>query len=266
MTTTPVYGRAALQDPMVQLVLGRSAVYEALSLAFAHPEPEVLERLTILLEDLEDHAITRLFGLQPRITAIREALAAASTEELSAEHVRLFRGQVLCSPHETEYERDSFAKASQLADIAGFYQAWGMQTSNSHRSMPDFVGTELEFMALVTRKQVYATARSWPTRRALAIDAAHDFLNTHLSRWVHAFAQDVRAATDESSAGHYFAAVARMLEQFVVMDISANGLPLPQQRERLVHPDADESMVCLFDDPSATVDPETEGMPLIPPI
>lgn len=266
MTTTPVYGRAALQDPMVQLVLGRSAVYEALSLAFAHPEPEVIERLEVLLEDLEGHPITRMFGLQPRIKAIREALEGASTEDLAAEHIRLFRGQVLCSPHETEYERDSFAKASQLADIAGFYQAWGMQTSNAHRSMPDFVGTELEFMALVTRKQVYATARAWPTRRALALEAGQDFLETHLSRWVHAFAGDVRAAAAETPAGRYFAAVARTLEQFVVMDISANGLPLPQPRERLEHPDADESMVCLFDDPTTTVDPDTEGLPLVPPI
>ncbi len=241
-------GWNALQDGSIQRVLGRSAVYEALALAITYPSAGSLQRLSDLLADLDGHDVVRAYGLAPRLAAIGEALAVASADDLQLEHNRLFLGQVLCSPHETEYERDTFSKASQLADIAGFYNAWGLQTADSRRTMPDFVGTELEFLAMVTRREAYAALRGWANRRRVAREAVQAFMQTHLGRWVNAFAADLREETSDADAGRFYAAVARLLEQFVVMDIAANGVLPSMLTARVPRPEDNEPMLCIEDE------------------
>jgi TorA maturation chaperone TorD len=250
MTTTEQTPRgwAGLEDLGVQRVLGRSAVYEALALGITYPSEGSVARLRDLLEDLAGHDVVRAYGLAPRLAAIGEAIEVLDIADLQLEHNRLFLGQVLCSPHETEYERDTFSKASQLADIAGFYNAWGLQTSESRRTMPDFVGTELEFLAMVTRREAYAALRGWANRRKVARESAHAFIQTHLGRWVNAFAADLREVTADDAAGRFYAAVARLLEQFVVMDIAAAGVLPSVLTMRVPRPEDDEPMVCIEDE------------------
>lgn len=250
MTTTeqPRRGWAGLDDHGIQRVLGRSAVYEALALGMAYPSETSLGRLVDLLADLGGHEVVKAYGLAPRFAAINDALGRASYGDLQLEHNRLFLGQVLCSPHETEYERDTFSKASQLADIAGFYTAWGLQTSESRRTMPDFVGTELEFLAMVTRREAYAALRGWANRRKLARESSQAFMQTHLGRWVNAFAADLREETAEGDAGQFYAAIARLLEQFVIMDVAANGVLPSMLTARVPRPEDDEPMLCIEDE------------------
>ncbi|MFN8639280.1 MAG: molecular chaperone TorD family protein [Dehalococcoidia bacterium] len=249
MTTTEPTARgwAGLQDTSIQRVLGRSAVYEALALGITYPSAASLERLSDLIADLDGHDVVKGYGLAPRLAAISAALEGATVDELQLEHNRLFLGQVLCSPHETEYEQDTFAKASQLADIAGFYNAWGLQTSESRRTMPDFVGTELEFLAMVTRREAYAALRGWANRRKVARESAQAFMQTHLGRWVNAFAADMREETAGSPAGTFYSAVARLLEQFVVMDVAASGVLPAALTARVPRPEDDEPMACIDD-------------------
>lgn len=247
-------GRAALADSAVQRVLGRSAVYEALALGLTYPTEAALERLSNLVADLAGHDVVRTYGLAPRLAAIGETLAVAGVDDLQLEHNRLFLGQVLCSPHETEYERDTFSKASQLADIAGFYNAWGLQTSETRRTMPDFIGTELEFLAMLTRREAYATLRGWANRRKLAQESAQAFMQTHPGRWVNAFAGELREVAAETDAGRFYAAVARLLEQFVVMDIAAAGVLPAALNARVPRPEDDEPMACI--DEQVPVDDE----------
>lgn len=258
-------GWAALQDSGVQRILGRSAVYEALALGIAYPSETSLQRLSDLLGDLAGHDVVKAYGLAPRLGAISDALAGTSAAGLQLEHNRLFLGQVLCSPHETEYERDTFSKASQLADIAGFYNAWGLQTSESRRTMPDFVGTELEFLAMVTRREGYAAVRGWANRRKLARESAEAFMQTHLGRWVNAFAADLREETADDEAGRFYAAVARLLEQFVVMDVAANGVLPSMLTARVPRPEDDEPMVCIEDEVSGDEDEFADLAVSLPP-
>lgn len=249
MTTTEqtALGWAGLQEAGIQRILGRSAIYELLAIGIAYPTEASVQRLDDLVGDLEGHAILKAYGLGPRLAAIAEALEGAKVADLQLEHNRLFLGQVLCSPHETEYERDTFSKASQLADIAGFYNAWGLQTSESRRTMPDFVGTELEFLAMVTRREAYAALRGWANRRKVARESAEAFIQTHLGRWVNAFAADLRDVTADDAAGRFYAALARALEQFVVMDVAAAGVAPALLTLRVPRPEDDEPMACMDD-------------------
>jgi hypothetical protein len=111
--------------------------------------------------------------------------------------------------------------------------------------MPDFVGTELEFLAMVTRREAYAALRGWANRRKVARESAQAFMQTHLGRWVNAFAADLREETAESPAGRFYSVIARLLEQFVVMDVAASGVLPAALTARVPRPEDDEVMACL---------------------
>ena len=103
-------------------------------------------------------------GFLEETQAVAEALLAIPVEALAAVHNHLFEQSAVCSPYETEYEADPFAKARQLADISGFFGAWGLMASSARPTMQDFIGSELEFLSLLSRKEAYTAARNWGCR------------------------------------------------------------------------------------------------------
>lgn len=85
--------------------------------------------------------------------------------------------------------------------------------------MPDFVGAELEFMSLLTRKEAYASTRRWAHRRRVTIHAEQTFLRDHLGRWQRALCRDISKHIAEEGpehpAGRVYASVAHICEQFI---------------------------------------------------
>ena len=74
-----------------------------------------------------------------------------------------FFGLVLtreCPPYETEYHPSSepFFRSQEMADVAGFYRAFGLETAQAARERPDYLGLELEFMAFLLLKKRLALA------------------------------------------------------------------------------------------------------------
>lgn len=225
MTGAAVAG-ADLTNPAVQRLLGRSALYEVLALALAYPESEVLERLRALTADLAQHEAVDGLQVAEQLAALRALEGAVEAEKLAPVHFALFDGSVLCSPHETEYIRDGLAKAAQLADIAGFYAAFGLRVSSDHHTVPDYIATELEFMALLTRKEAYAAVQGWSEEEEIAGSAGRAFLKAHLGRWAQAFAADLRLQSGlagelrhDPAAGAWYRAVADLLAGTIRADM-----------------------------------------------
>lgn len=81
-----------------------------------------------------------------------------------------------------------------LADIAGFYRAFGMRV---HDERPDHLVAELEFLALVTALEADASARGNDEEREVSAGAARTFLRDHLGGWVDAWAARVTATVDD---------------------------------------------------------------------
>jgi putative dimethyl sulfoxide reductase chaperone len=229
----------ALRSPEIQGMLGRAAIYELLSLAFTYPDEDSVQMLRAFLQDVAGHDIAYALDLHEDLAAIEGALKAASLQELAGEHSHLFAGEIICSAHETEYERDAFVKSRQLADIAGFYHAFGLKVAESRRGLPDFIATELEFMSLVIKKEAYAALHGMEEERQVSVDAQKSFIEAHVGRWLPTFCSNL----SEVSAGFYVAAAA-LLERFIRFDTDLSGARPHQAVGRLTVSDDADAFKC----------------------
>ena len=127
--------------------------------------------------------------------------------------------------NETEYcqSTDAFFRAQQLADIGGFYRAFGVERSADGHERLDHLSMELEFMARLTEKELFAVASSDPSLRekaAVCRDGQRRFVEAHLMWWVPGFAELLRTGT---TTGLY-TALADSLAAFIVCERVRFGL------------------------------------------
>ncbi len=175
-------------------LLARSLVYRFLAQAFSYPSQASLEQLRG--EDLELAAPAAAVLSEP----VREALAAAGAalqDQDAASMEEVYRGvfshihSVDCPQYETDYTaKDVFRQSNELADVAGFYRAFGLQ---EHTERQDHISTELEFMHLATYKAAWATAQDDAENAAVCERAAESFLGDHLLRWAVGFSDRLRS-------------------------------------------------------------------------
>jgi len=95
-----------------------------------------------------------------------------------------------CPPYETEYchWKDPTYRAHQLADIAGFYNAHGIEPNHERPERPDHVGLELEFAALLLLK-VEVADRSQRDGAEICRRTLASFLRDHVIWWMPTFAR-----------------------------------------------------------------------------
>jgi TorA maturation chaperone TorD len=137
------------------------------------------------------------------------ALHVAGVETLAASFWRLFghttRGLVCAC--ETEYGPDNgFHQPQQLADISGYYLAFGLRPVTACDVRADHIACECEFMDFLNRKQALLLSRSEAGNAEtleLTEQAERTFLRNHLGRFGRAFA--VRVASEDD--GGYFGAL-----------------------------------------------------------
>lgn len=149
--------------------------------------------------------------------------------EIINEYVRVF-GLVTCRecpPYETEYcpNDDTFFRSQQIADIAGFYRAFGLQVSADLRERPDYLPLELEFQAFLLMKIRSLELEPEPASNHVEVcrEARAAFFRDHLSWWVPSFALAVRR---KAQCGLYFEA-ARVLAALLPLERAAFGVRAP---------------------------------------
>lgn len=119
-------------------------------------------------------------------------------EKLALEYDKLFRAKEIW-PYTSEYAiENEFQRANQLADISGFYRAFGLETDSQR---PDFLATELEFMHYLIFKEDYALSRNIKDGRKKALlcsDAQRKFFNTHLYTAAKIIAEKIISNTQDN--------------------------------------------------------------------
>lgn len=113
--------------------------------------------------------------------------------------------------YETSYEEARTARGGmtfQMADVAGFYQAFGFEVQGER---PDHLLPELEFVALTLAKEAYALLSGDQDAAEVCVAAREKFMAQHLGIWLPLMAS---RADSEGHAG--LGAALRLLDRVLV--------------------------------------------------
>ncbi|MCH8229199.1 MAG: molecular chaperone TorD family protein [Chloroflexi bacterium] len=171
----------AVKTPTDELVQ-RAAWYTVFSMLFRFPDEEIVQHVKTLVAELPVEVLDAEF--RPRVAPFKQAAANAVPGDFVTEHSRLFTGAGLCRANENDYEKLSFSMTEKLADVAGFYHAFGFEVTAGVGERPDFIGTELDFVNLLLLKQAYALELGWPEKAEISARALNSFLESHFVKWV----------------------------------------------------------------------------------
>ncbi len=250
----------------------RLAIYQFLSLATMNPQAERWPR--ILESDLQELTSAAVKVIQDDAQACPDLLAPGELsltsldltpiitflrqphDELVAEFDQVF-GLLIsreCPPYETEYCPQTFSvyRSQQLADIAGFYRAFWLQPSGLCPQRQDHISLELEFMAWLNAKTLYAFEQWDDDNENLCRDAQARFFSEHLAWWTTAFALAVRKKADgirderdlNSPPGSFQGALGAFLAAYVAAERGILGISPPTALTSVTEDDKDGCETC----------------------
>lgn len=190
---------------------------------------------SLLSQEFDQTSIPLGFGESPlEGLDIRPILRDMPVEEYLAvvEHGRVFglAGTRECSPYETEYHpnEEVFFRSQQMADIAGFYRAFGLSVSPARHERVDHIALELEFVAFLLMKKRHLRSRQDNPcdgeLLATVQEARRKFCSDHLSWWAPSFAVALR----RKSAGGFYEAVGTVLSALLPIERHRLGVVAPK--------------------------------------
>lgn len=135
-------------------------------------------------------------------------------DDIRADYIDIFdRAKSLNSLYETEYGKARvMAKTTELADLSGFYQAFGLdkESENVTHDMADHISVELEFYAFLLIKQMYLEENNIQDGIEIIEDARKKFMNSHLGRFTKSITQRPGVINNE-----YFSAIFNWIDKLV---------------------------------------------------
>lgn len=207
----------------------RSAAYGLIAAGFRYPdvvllgaldEPGRWNRWPEPLEGAFAGVGDALARLRSCVTTLCFETRDASREilaPLQAAYDSLFghtvRGR--CPPYEMEYgQSEIIQRASELADLGGFYSAFGLELGGDVGDRPDSVCVECEFMSALCAKEAYGLGVDDVDLLFVVRKAQRDFLRDHLGHWLPALARRVQDAK-----GHdFYDALAQFMSTFITSE------------------------------------------------
>jgi len=206
--------------------VGRAALWRLLSLGFAPPTAATRAEVEALAQALVET------GAPLEVEEHLAALRSSSPQDVAAEYQTLFGGRVAVSPYEGSYELDPLRQGRQLADVSGFYLAFGAEPHGPAAERPDHLGCELEFLALLELERVALAERGEEGDARFVDEIESSFLGDHAGRWLPTFFAEVRVAAPEGSPFRPLAALGERLVAEELDRRELSPLPLPRRRSR----------------------------------
>ena len=212
--------------PTIDIALARGEAYRCVARACAFPTAAFGE---ILAQGLWLAVLDDAVGKLPPEEALLDALAALEIVQptldpaaLAREYTRLFSNTGLtdCPPYGADYLTSHiFMRAQSLADVAGFYHAFGV-AMGAGTERPDHISAELEFMGYLCWKEAYAVEHGLAEALEITRSAQRRFLEDHLGRWAPCFLDRFEAATTQP----FYRAVAAFAMAFLAIEASWLGV------------------------------------------
>lgn len=160
----------------------------------------------------------------------------------------------LCPPCETEHlrSRDAFHRAQEMADIAGFYRAFGVALRGPVPQRPDHIVVELDFVATLLERLAAAHADDPVSEGAeICRQALTAFIRDHMAAWAGALGQmithraaQLASAVDEAAERadlRLLGEVGRVLCAWIAIERLCAGIPPARGPERRPLPVAVEA-------------------------
>jgi TorA maturation chaperone TorD len=145
-------------------------------------------------------------------------------EDLAVEYARLFLGP---GPHVHPYAAVYLAgEGASLwgpatAQFIAYSERAGLELASKHRSLPDHVSIEFEFMAKMAAREARAVVRSDPDLAAKCRRIQKTFLDEHLGCWLPRFC----ARTIEQAKLPFYTAMAKLALGFVESELRCFAEP-----------------------------------------
>lgn len=218
----------ALRDPTpsgTEEALARALLLRLLSQSLSYPTEVDVRRL---LDDDVPLAVSTAEHLpdpvRATLSAFVEVLDGATASSLEERYCEVFThvhsGD--CPVYETDYgPPDVWRQSNQLADIAGFYRAFGFDPVGER---PDHAAVELEFLHVLAYKESWAAAQADEAHADLCRRATAAFARDHALAWLPALAGRIEMLAGDGP----YAACARMLNATCGAESERLGVALPE--------------------------------------
>jgi TorA maturation chaperone TorD len=198
------------------MAIHRAFCYQFLSLAFSYPDERTLTTLEAGLADLAESL--RTLAVPYDAARLQSALREARERLLDhqGEYNALFATTLKAPSWETAYEIDKTARrAAELADIQGFYCAFGLALCAPVEA--DNLVAELEFLSLLQQKKHYALREGNGQGAEVCEGAYQEFLADHLGRWHEVFVHRLTEVVEEE----YYREIGLLLKAVLDREIAA---------------------------------------------
>lgn len=118
-----------------------------------------------------------------------------------------------CPPYETEFchWNDPTYRSSQMADVGGFYRAFGLRPRRERPERQDHVSLEIEFVAFLQQKLALAIESGEAEHVSVCREALAAFVRDHAAWWMPTFAGCVKRRITRLRSTPEGAAVADLL-------------------------------------------------------
>jgi len=211
--------------------LARAVLWRFLSLGFASPSVELRRALTSGAERRSLDAALERVGLPP--------FRHDGEIDLEGPFGELFghtlRGKVC--PYETEYgSAQVFQQAQELADLQGWYAAFGLERRPDVRERADHIGVESEFIGFLARKEAYTLESGDDGQLEAVRQAYRSFLRDHLGR----FGMAVATGLERWGGGGFYGRLASLCRALLAVECRRLGVR-PGPRTLPLCPDLPDS-------------------------
>jgi len=201
-----------------QLLKAKSTLYVTISALFSDPDtkkfsillkPEIQKSILDDCTQLERIMVNDYFNLSMIFSKIIAQLDEDNLEKIHCEFVDVF-GHTLSkkiAPYSLEHLKNSdvFFRTQKLADLNGFYNAFGLEVESIERA--DHISTQAEFLSYLLLKELIAERDGLLEEMSICKDAFDLFQKDHFLDWAIMFADN----TSTKIEGLFYPLVGRLL-------------------------------------------------------
>ncbi|MGQ3684807.1 MAG: TorD/DmsD family molecular chaperone [Candidatus Loosdrechtia sp.] len=236
-------------------LLTRSTMYQLLSTCFLHPEEKNLSVFNSADFDDYQKKLGMCYEKEGVAVELQNCLGelvlqykGTALDVLKSDYLRIVGHTIAkeCPLYETQYgAAHVYQQTHELADIQGFYKAFGLEMSDVERERCDHISVELEFMHYLLYKQAYAAENHGEEKVQVCVDAQKKFLKEHVGKWVPLFTVLFAKKAGEG----FFYALAALTKEFIrlemkLMDVTTEMYKESDMNQEAVAGAPDECLSC----------------------